>query len=128
VRNDFWATTSNKQLNFVQHVKTLLKMHRRAAIGAGQRAIRRWTQVKRSDENDYRTNIHHTLKTNPLQRAALDDFAACFHPVNRHQRKPNWDAEKNQDGRGPCFEFDSVSAATASSPSPLTTRLRAPNA
>jgi type I restriction enzyme M protein len=24
-REDFWATTSNKQLNFVQHVKTLLK-------------------------------------------------------------------------------------------------------
>jgi type I restriction enzyme M protein len=24
-RDDFWATTSNKQLNFVQHVKTLLK-------------------------------------------------------------------------------------------------------
>ena len=23
-RDDFWATTSNKQLNFVQHVKTLL--------------------------------------------------------------------------------------------------------
>ncbi len=31
-RQDFWATTSNKQLNFVQHVKTLLKMHGRAAI------------------------------------------------------------------------------------------------
>ena len=25
-RNDFWATTSNKQLNFLQHVKTLLKI------------------------------------------------------------------------------------------------------
>ncbi|MEI2679663.1 MAG: N-6 DNA methylase [Burkholderiaceae bacterium] len=24
-RDDFWATTSNKQLNFVQHIKTLLK-------------------------------------------------------------------------------------------------------
>jgi type I restriction enzyme M protein len=31
-REDFWATTSNKQLNFVQHVKTLLKQHGRAAI------------------------------------------------------------------------------------------------
>src|SRR5213078_4620192 len=29
---DFWATTSNKQLNFVQHIKTLLKQHGRAAI------------------------------------------------------------------------------------------------
>jgi type I restriction enzyme M protein len=31
-RDDFWATTSNKQLNFVQHVKTLLKQHGRAAV------------------------------------------------------------------------------------------------
>ena len=31
-RPDFWATTSNKQLNFLQHVKTLLKMHGKAAI------------------------------------------------------------------------------------------------
>ena len=26
-REDFWATTSNKQLNFLQHVKTLLKIN-----------------------------------------------------------------------------------------------------
>jgi len=32
VRDDFWASTSNKQLNFVQHVKTLLKIEGRAAI------------------------------------------------------------------------------------------------
>src|SRR5207342_3794315 len=31
-RQDFWATTSNKQLNFVQHVKTLLKINGRAAV------------------------------------------------------------------------------------------------
>jgi type I restriction enzyme M protein len=31
-RDDFWATTSNKQLNFLQHVKTLLKQNGRAAI------------------------------------------------------------------------------------------------
>lgn len=31
-RPDFWATTSNKQLNFLQHVKTLLKINGRAAI------------------------------------------------------------------------------------------------
>ncbi len=32
VRDDFWASTSNKQLNFLQHVKTLLKIGGRAAI------------------------------------------------------------------------------------------------
>jgi type I restriction enzyme M protein len=32
VRDDFWTSTSNKQLNFVQHVKTLLEIHGRAAV------------------------------------------------------------------------------------------------
>jgi type I restriction enzyme M protein len=46
-RDDFWASTSNKQLNFVQHIRSLLKIHGRAAIvvpdnvlfegGAGER-------------------------------------------------------------------------------------------
>ena len=50
-RPDFWATTSNKQLNFLQHVRTLLKIHGRAAIvvpdnvlfegGAGETVRRR---------------------------------------------------------------------------------------
>jgi type I restriction enzyme M protein len=50
VREDFWATTSNKQLNFVQHVYSMLKETGRAAVvvpdnvlfegGAGER-IRR---------------------------------------------------------------------------------------
>jgi type I restriction enzyme M protein len=31
-REDFWATTSNKQLNFLQHVKTLLAINGKAAI------------------------------------------------------------------------------------------------
>jgi type I restriction enzyme M protein len=54
VRNDFWATTSNKQLNFVQHVKTLLKINGSAAVvvpdnvlfegGAGETVRRRLMQ------------------------------------------------------------------------------------
>jgi type I restriction enzyme M protein len=49
-RRDFWATTSNKQLNFVQHVFALLKDNGRAAVvvpdnvlfegGAGERVRR----------------------------------------------------------------------------------------
>ena len=31
-RDDFWATTSNKQLNFVQHIKTLLEIPGRAPM------------------------------------------------------------------------------------------------
>jgi type I restriction enzyme M protein len=51
VRDDFWATTSNKQLNFVQHVRSLLKINGRAAVvvpdnvlfegGAGETVRRR---------------------------------------------------------------------------------------
>ncbi|MCD8121168.1 MAG: SAM-dependent methyltransferase [Clostridiales bacterium] len=31
-RQDFWTTTSNKQLNFVQHINTILKATGRAAV------------------------------------------------------------------------------------------------
>ena len=31
-REDFWATTKNKQLNFLQHVRSILKINGRAAI------------------------------------------------------------------------------------------------
>ena len=31
-RPDFWTTTTNKQLNFVQHIKSLLAIHGRAAV------------------------------------------------------------------------------------------------
>jgi type I restriction enzyme M protein len=31
-RDDFWARTSNKQLNFLQHIFTILKQHGRAAV------------------------------------------------------------------------------------------------
>ena len=54
VREDFWASTSNKQLNFVQHIKTLLKIGGRAAVvvpdnvlfegGAGETVRRRLLQ------------------------------------------------------------------------------------
>ena len=41
VREDFWTSTSNKQLNFVQHIYSLLKNRRpRRGRAAGQRALR----------------------------------------------------------------------------------------
>jgi type I restriction enzyme M protein len=53
-RPDFWTTTSNKQLNFVQHVRSLLKINGRAAVvvpdnvlfegGAGETVRRRLMQ------------------------------------------------------------------------------------
>ena len=36
---------------------------------------------------DLRTNKHFTLKQNPLRRADLDDFVACYNPADRHQRQ-----------------------------------------
>jgi len=32
VRDDFWTTTSNKQLNFLQHIKTIMDTNGRAAV------------------------------------------------------------------------------------------------
>ena len=54
VREDFWTSTSNKQLNFVQHIYTLMKIEGRAAVvvpdnvlfegGAGEKVRRNLLQ------------------------------------------------------------------------------------
>jgi len=36
---------------------------------------------------DLRTNMHFTLKTNPLAFDDLRDFIKCYHPENRHDRQ-----------------------------------------
>jgi type I restriction enzyme M protein len=56
---------------------------------------------------DYRTNIHHTLKTKPLKRSDLDEFVACYRPENRHDRKPTW-SEANPEGRWCAFSYDEL--------------------
>ncbi len=153
-RQDFWTTTKNKQLNFLQHVKTLLKMNGRCAIvvpdnvlfegGAGETVRRKllgqfevhtllrlptgifyaqgvkanvlffdarpareeaWT--KKLWVYDFRTNIHFTLKTNPLKRSDLDEFVACYNPENRHERKETWN-ETNTEGRWRCFDYEDI--------------------
>ena len=133
VRDDFWATTSNKQLNFVQHVATLLGIDGRAAVvvpdnvlfegGAGETVRRKLLQtcdvhtllrlptgifyaqgVKANvlffDRRpaaeapwtrdlwvyDLRTNMHFTLKQNPLRAEHLGDFVAAFAPEDRSAR------------------------------------------
>lgn len=155
VRDDFWASTKNKQLNFVQHVKTLLQINGRAAIvvpdnvlfegGAGETVRRKllhecdvhtllrlptgvfyaqgvkanvlffdrkpasetpWT--KKLWIYDLRTNMHFTLKTNPLQRADLDEFVKCYSPDNRHERKATWTEKRNPDGRWRPFPYSEI--------------------
>lgn len=163
-REDFWSTTSNKQLNFVQHIKTLLKQNGRAAIvvpdnvlfegGAGENIRRKllhecevhtllrlptglfyaqgvkanvlffdrkpasekpWT--KKLWIYDLRTNMHFTLKTNPLKREDLDDFVKCYNPSNRNKRKATWSEKMKTDppaqtnkfgGRWRAFKYDEL--------------------
>jgi type I restriction enzyme M protein len=150
-RDDFWATTTNKQLNFVQYVKSLLQIHGRAAVvvpdnvlfegGAGETVRRKllaecdvhtllrlptgifyaqgvkanvlffdrkpasaeaWT--RRLWVYDLRTNQHFTLKTNPLKRADLDEFVACYRPGAPAERAATW-SEANPDGYWRAFDY-----------------------
>jgi type I restriction enzyme M protein len=155
-RQDFWATTSNKQLNFVQHIHTLLKVNGTAAIvvpdnvlfegGAGEtirkkllettdlhtilrlptgifyaqgvkanviffdnRVAAPLHQTKAVWIYDYRTDIHHTLKKNPLRESDLDDFVKCYNPENRHVRKQTYSVN-HPDGRWRKFTYDEIIA------------------
>jgi type I restriction enzyme M protein len=56
---------------------------------------------------DYRTNVHHTLKTNPMEEEHLADFVKCYNPENRHKRKETW-SETNPDGRWRKFTYDEI--------------------
>jgi type I restriction enzyme M protein len=154
-RQDFWATTSNKQLNFVQHIRTMLKITGRAAVvvpdnvlfegGAGEtvrkkllettdlhtilrlptgifyangvkanvlffdnRAASKEPWTKEVWYYDYRTNIHHTLKKKPLRFEDLQDFIACYNPLNRHERKETWNEQSNPEGRWRKFSFAQI--------------------
>ena len=155
-REDFWATTSNKQLNFVQHVFSILKENGRAAVvvpdnvlfegGAGETIRRRllaqadlhtvlrlptglfyaqgvkanviFFEKKKGQEKpwtervwfyDLRTNMHFTLKTNPLKREHLEEFVKLYDPTNRHDREPTW-SEANPAGRWRAFTYEEVLA------------------
>jgi len=154
-RQDFWATTSNKQLNFVQHIRTILKTTGRAAVvvpdnvlfegGAGE--IIRKKLLENTDLHtilrlptgifyangvkanvlffdnreaspshwskevwyyDYRTNIHHTLKKQPMRFRDLQDFIQCYNPQNRHVRKESWDPETNPEGRWRKYTYEEL--------------------
>jgi type I restriction enzyme M protein len=156
-RQDFWVTTSNKQLNFVQHIKSMLKTTGMAAVvlpdnvlfegGTGETVRKKLLETsdlhtilrlptvifyangvkanvffrdgKPSSKDpwtkevwvyDYRTNIHHTLKKNPLKLDDLKDFIDCYNPKNRHKRKETFDATSNPEGRFIKFRYDEIIA------------------
>jgi type I restriction enzyme M protein len=154
-RQDFFATTSNKQLNFLQHIRSMLKTTGMAAVvlpdnvlfegGAGELVRKKilettdlhtilrlptgifyangvkanvvFFDAKPSAKDpwtkeiwyyDYRTNIHHTLKKNPLKLDDLQDFINCYQPENRHTRKETYNAETNPEGRWRKFTYDEI--------------------
>ena len=59
---------------------------------------------------DYRTNIKHTLKQNPLTEKHLQDFADCYRPNDRYHREETYDAETNPEGRWRKFTYDEIVA------------------
>lgn len=154
-RQDFWETSSNKQLNFVQHIRTMLKSDGKAAVvvpdnvlfegGAGETVRKKllettnlhtilrlptgifykpgvkanvfffdnkpaakkpWT--KEIWYYDFRTNIHFTLKKNPLRLEDLKDFIDCYNANNINKRKEIYNEENNPEGRWRKFTYDEI--------------------
>ena len=56
----------------------------------------------------FRTNIHHTLKKNPLRSDDLKEFIECYRSSNRHKRKETFNADKNPEGRWRKFTYDEI--------------------
>jgi type I restriction enzyme M protein len=101
VRDDFWATTSNKQLNFVQHVRSILRIDGRAAVvvpdnvlfegGAGELIRRRLlhdcdvhTLLRLPTGNLTAPDVIAAEIVEDLQ-AALDEFALIAEDLRKKQ-------------------------------------------
>ena len=56
---------------------------------------------------DLRTNLHFTLKQNPLMRTDLDEFVDCYKPGNRQRRKSNW-SEATPEGRWRVYDYEEL--------------------
>jgi type I restriction enzyme M protein len=57
---------------------------------------------------DFRTNIHFTLKQNPLSDKDLQDFIKCYNPENRFERKETYNEKKNPEGRFRKFKVQDI--------------------
>jgi type I restriction enzyme M protein len=58
---------------------------------------------------DYRTNVHHTLKKNPMKYSDLEDFIRCYNPENRFLCKETW-SEETLEGRFRKFSYEEILA------------------
>lgn len=155
LRDDFWITTGNKQLAFLQHIVSMLNDSGRAAVvlpdnvlfegGAGE-VIRQklletvnlhtilrlptgifyaqgvnsnvlfFEKIKKSEIPatkeiwfyDYRTNVRHTPKKNPLTSHNLQEFIECYLDEDRKNTHQNW-SEKRPTGRWRAYSYDEIS-------------------
>jgi type I restriction enzyme M protein len=64
-----------------------------------------WT--KRLWIYDLRTNMHFTLKTDPLKREDLDEFVKCYNPPKRQERKATW-SDMKPDGRWRAYDYEEL--------------------
>lgn len=156
LRKDFWVTTSNKQLAFLQHILSMLIKDGKAAVvlpdnvlfegGAGE-VIRNkilqnvnlhtilrlptgifyaqgvksnvlFFENKKCSDNigtndiwfyDYRTNVHHTPKKNPITFEHLLDFVKCYNPNSISNREETW-SEENTSGRWRKYSYEELIA------------------
>ena len=139
-RDDFIVETKNNQLNFVQHIMSILANNGRTGVVLPDNVLfeREGQKIREKllkDFNlhtilrlptgifyaqgvqtnvlffekgkptkdvwfyDYRTDVKHTLVSNPLTRKHLDDFVACYCVGHLADRKETWNAETNPNGR-----------------------------
>ena len=139
-RPDFVVATKNNQLNFVQHIMSLLELNGRAGVVLPDnvlferegKAVREallkkfnlhtilrlptgifyaqgvqtnvlfFTKGEPTQDvwyYDYRTDVKHTLVSNPLTRKHLDDFVACYCADDMSKRKETYDKDTNPNGR-----------------------------
>ena len=56
---------------------------------------------------DFRTNIHFTLKKNPLKQTDLDEFVKCYNSGSLAGRTETY-SEENPDGRWRKFSYDDI--------------------
>lgn len=157
LRKDFWVSTSNKQLAFLQHIISMLDANGRAAVvlpdnvlfegGAGETIRKRMldelnlhtilrlptgifyaqgvkanvlffekgTEKKLSKTKevwyyDYRTNVRHTPKKNPLRYEHLEGFVTCYMPGKLNQRVETFLEKENPEGRWRKYTYEELIA------------------
>jgi len=101
--------TVGRELLKQADVHTLLRLPTGIFYAQGVKANVLFFDRKPAQENarteklwiyDFRTNKHFTLKENQLKRSDLDDFVACYHAANRHER--------GESERFKCFAYDDL--------------------